>query len=77
MFEIGLATVMKEVIGLDPLTLKPSGQEGHFSKVRAALVTVEQQGNATLHAHILLWVEEVKEATSNIQQRISDSVLQQ
>ena len=77
MFEIGLETATKEVIGLDPLTPKPSGQEGHFRKVQVAIVTVEQQGNATLHAHILLWVEEVKEATSNIQQLISDSVLQQ
>ena len=57
------------------MTLKPSGEEGHFGKVRAALVTVEEQGRATLHAHILLWVEEVKEAMSNIQQCISDSKL--
>ena len=66
-FEIALDAVLEEIIGIDASTKQPSGKPGHFGKVKAALVTVEEQGRKSLHAHILLWVEEVQKEMDSIQ----------
>ena len=59
--------ILKEVVGLDPDSGAPLNVEGHFGKVRAVLATIEEQSRKTLHAHILLWIEEIANKMEKVQ----------
>ena len=69
-FEIMLEIVLEEIIGVDIHT-KQVLKEGFFGLVEAVMVTVEEQGRRSLHAHILLWIA----ALQNILQKAQDTEL--
>ena len=58
-FEIMLEIVLEEIVGVDMQT-KEILHEGFFGRVKAVMVTVEEQGRTTLHTHILLWIDTLK-----------------
>jgi hypothetical protein len=52
--------IFKDVIGWDKNTKMPNTTcDGIFGKVSAATMSVEEQGQRTLHAHILIWVQDL------------------
>jgi hypothetical protein len=66
-FEIMIDIVFKDVIGWDKKeNIATSVNGGIFGKVNAVSMAIQEQGRRTLHAHILLWVEELKEMRSNL-----------
>ena len=66
-FEILLEIVLEEVVGIDVRNNKILDKGGYFGKVQAAMVTVEEQGRLSLHAHILLWVPRLKKMLELVQ----------
>ena len=57
-FEMALDTVITEVLGWN---VKNQVQEkpGLFGTIDAYTISVEEQGQGTLHAHILIWKNEI------------------
>jgi hypothetical protein len=65
-FEQLLRIIMEEVVGWDTIQHKATAKNGLFGKCLATTFAVEEQGRKTLHAHILVWTEELKDAFSEL-----------
>ena len=65
-FEIVLDIVLEEIVGVD-IETKQVIKEGYFGLVEAVMVTVEEQGRKTLHAHILLWIKRIRDNLKAVQ----------
>ena len=59
-FENALDVVLKNVVGWDRDNGCRTVQKGLFGTCNACTVSVEEQGRLSLHAHILVWVEELR-----------------
>jgi Helitron helicase-like domain at N-terminus len=59
-FELMIDIILTEIIGWDKINKKAITEgKGIFGKVDALTMSVEEQGRRTLHAHILIWVNEL------------------
>jgi hypothetical protein len=65
-FEDILNIIIKDVIGWNLETNTPMDHNGLFGKVTALSVSIEEQGRRTLHAHILIWVNELNNIRSQL-----------
>ena len=59
-FEEVLEVIMEEAVGWDCKENRPNGKTGLFGSCFACTYVVEEQGRKSLHAHIMLWIRELK-----------------
>ena len=64
-FEEALDIVMKEVVGWDCEKHRSNGT-GLFGKCIACTYAVEEQGRKTLHVHILIWTEQLRDLFASL-----------
>ena len=60
-FECVLDTILQEVVGWDVAADEPREEGGMFGKPLAYTASVKEQGRRTLHAHIMIWIQGLKE----------------
>ena len=66
-FELALEIVLEEVLGWDLVRNSPrEDYTGLFGDVLAFIVSVEEQGRRTLHAHIQFWVDGFTTVRNNL-----------
>ena len=59
-FEVLLNILLEEVVGWDIQKGCSTSKEGFFGKVKALNFAVEEQGQKTLHVHMLIWIDKLK-----------------
>jgi Helitron helicase-like domain at N-terminus/PIF1-like helicase len=82
-FELMLEIVLRDVIGWDRSKNAPVHNfVGIFGELEAVSVSVEEQGRRTLHAHILIWEESLKEkrnllftATQHVRRQVKKDII--
>ena len=66
-FELMIDIVLKDVIGWDVKNkCRTTNTPGLFGDITAVSVSVEEQGRRTLHAHILLWDQNLNELRTQL-----------
>ena len=67
-FECILRIVMKNVVGWDYDKNRRANNHGFYGKPDAVLVTVEEQSRKSLHAHIIIWLQDYNNILDDLQE---------
>ena len=69
-FEEILDIVMEEVVGWNCKTNKTTGKQGLFGNCFACTYAVEEQGRKSLHVHILIWTDKLREEFKKLKSNV-------